>query len=361
MTEEMHRALVEQFCKAVGLADAEKLRANGSLLVDGFHVQLACNAFRDDLLDIRVDLGPVPVERERDAYRTMLEINMITSASHSGQIGIVNGDAGQDHAIFSVGMPVTTYTTGEGWSICWITYSNRPSTHATHECSSGNVRCVPETHARLLAPEWLCLLQRTGEGHLVVTDDFLRSLLQRPELAPVAESCAERSRAAPEPVEAPRAGSTHSSWRPSPMKMRAPTTRSGCAFASGLLARIRRWRPATPPCSEAKGWDVPPLFVHQLTQILLRHILGNAATPMQARAAEMLFRTQRVSIQEDGQVMAADDETVERHAIAANFGTIGELLKQGGAACARPSSTCCTTRTRPSTGSAMKATTWSSA
>ena len=30
--------------------------------------------------------------------------------------------------------------------------------------------------------------------------------------------------------------------------------------------------------------------------------------------------------------MAADDETVERHAIAANFGTIGELLKQGGAA-----------------------------
>jgi len=53
---------------------------------------------------------------------------------------------------------------------------------------------------------------------------------------------------------------------------------------------------------------------------------------MQARAAEMLFRTQRISIQEDGQVMAADDESVERHAIAANFGTIGELLKQGGAA-----------------------------
>ena len=52
---------------------------------------------------------------------------------------------------------------------------------------------------------------------------------------------------------------------------------------------------------------------------------------MQARAAEMLFRPQRISIQEDGQVMAADDETVERHAIAANFGTIGELLKQGGA------------------------------
>ena len=45
----------------------------------------------------------------------------------------------------------------------------------------------------------------------------------------------------------------------------------------------------------------------------------------------MLFRPQRISVQEDGQVMAADDETVERHAVSANFGTIGELLKQGGA------------------------------
>jgi hypothetical protein len=76
MTEEMHRTLVEQFCVAVGLADAEKLRVNGGLLVDGFHVQLFRNEYRDDLLDIRVDPGPVPVERERDAYRTMLEINV---------------------------------------------------------------------------------------------------------------------------------------------------------------------------------------------------------------------------------------------------------------------------------------------
>ena len=113
MTEEMHRTLVEQFCVAVGLPDAEKLRANGSLLVDGFHVQLFRNEFRDDLLDIRVDLGSVPVERERDAFRTMLEINMITSASHTGQIGVVGGERGDSHAIFSVGMPVTTYTTGE--------------------------------------------------------------------------------------------------------------------------------------------------------------------------------------------------------------------------------------------------------
>src|SRR6478735_1661109 len=113
MTEEMHRTLIEQFCETVGLPDAEKLRANGTLLVDGFQVQLLRNIYCDGLLDIRVDIGAVPVERERDAYRTMLEINMIASASHTGQIGVVNGNGGNAHAIFSVGMPVTTYTTGE--------------------------------------------------------------------------------------------------------------------------------------------------------------------------------------------------------------------------------------------------------
>ena len=34
------------------------------------------------------------------------------------------------------------------------------------------------------------LLDTTADGHLVVTEAFLRSLLQRPELAPVGESCA---------------------------------------------------------------------------------------------------------------------------------------------------------------------------
>ena len=34
------------------------------------------------------------------------------------------------------------------------------------------------------------LLDRNPQGHLVVTDEFLRHLLTRPELAPVPESCA---------------------------------------------------------------------------------------------------------------------------------------------------------------------------
>jgi len=77
--------------------------------------------------------------------------------------------------------------------------------------------------------------------------------------------------------------------------------------------------------------DVAPVLVGQLTQILLRHVLGGSATAMEARVGELLFRTQKVSILENGSVMAADHLTVERHAVSGGFGSVGELLKQGGA------------------------------
>jgi hypothetical protein len=78
---------------------------------------------------------------------------------------------------------------------------------------------------------------------------------------------------------------------------------------------------------QGDGVDVPPLFVHQLTQVLLRHVLGEGADPLEARMAEMLFRPQKIAVQEDGTVMAADDATVELHATTGGFGSLGELLR----------------------------------
>jgi hypothetical protein len=77
-----------------------------------------------------------------------------------------------------------------------------------------------------------------------------------------------------------------------------------------------------------EGVDVPPVFVHQLTEILLRHILGAGADPIEARAAEMLFRPQKIAVTDDGAVMAADEGTVELHATTGGFGSLGELLQQ---------------------------------
>ena len=175
------------------------------------------------------------------------------------------------------------------------------------------------------------LLQPTAEGHLRVTDDFLRGLLDRPELAPVPESCESELALHQYLLENPRA-------EVDAQQLAALSDEDARAnYAIWLRFRERLLAHPTLEASyialfRGEGVDVPPLLVQQLTQILLRHILGAQATPMQARAAEMLFRPQRISVQEDGQVMAADEETVERHAVSANFGTIGELLKQGGAA-----------------------------
>lgn len=173
------------------------------------------------------------------------------------------------------------------------------------------------------------LLERDAGGQLVVTDAFLASLLERPELAPVPESCPAELTLHAQLLTDPRTAVPGEQLE----QIRDEDARANYAvwlrFRDRLLAR---------PTLEGSylalfqgDVDVPPLFVHQLTQILLRHVLGDETTALEARAAEMLFRPQKVAIQEDGHVMAADDATVERQALARSFGTLGDLLKQGGA------------------------------
>lgn len=173
------------------------------------------------------------------------------------------------------------------------------------------------------------LLGRDAAGGLTVTDDFLHSLLMRPELAPIAQSCAAEL-------------ALHARLLARPRDVIGPADLAGIQDADAaenyrVWLRFRERLLARPTLEasylalfQGDGVDVPPVFVHQLTQVLVRHALGDAATPMEARAGEMLFRAQKVSVLEDGAVMAADDETVERQALSAGFGSVGELLRQSG-------------------------------
>jgi hypothetical protein len=171
------------------------------------------------------------------------------------------------------------------------------------------------------------LLTQNAAGHLVVTDDFLRFLLERPELAPIESSCAAEIALHHRLMDAPRADISSDALAQLQDKDAADNYAVWLRFRQRILAL---------PTLEAsymalfKGVDVPPLLVQHLTQILLRHVLGEDATAMQARAAEMLVYAQKITILEDGAVMAADDATVERHATQGSFGSIGELLQQGG-------------------------------
>jgi Family of unknown function (DUF6352) len=171
------------------------------------------------------------------------------------------------------------------------------------------------------------LLTRGGDGRLTVTDAFLRNYLTRPELSPIPESC--RAELA-----------LHDALLSDPKLAVAPATLAELADADarenyGIWLRFRARLLAANSLEAAyvglfqgDGVDVPPQFVAELTQVLLRHILTDAAAPMEARAAEMLFRTQKVAVTEDGAVMAADAATVDLFATTAGFGSLGELLVQ---------------------------------
>ncbi len=173
-------------------------------------------------------------------------------------------------------------------------------------------------------------LQSDPSGQLLVTDDFLRYLLERPEIAPIASSCAAEHALHARLQDAPRSETTADELATLADRDAADNYAVWLRFRARLLAQ---------PTLEASylalfqgaGVDVAPVLVAQLTQVMLRHVLGSAATALEARAAEMLFRTQKVSLLDGGAVMAADHETVERHALSGGFGSVGELLKKGGA------------------------------
>jgi hypothetical protein len=171
------------------------------------------------------------------------------------------------------------------------------------------------------------LLTKGADDRLTLTDDFLRSTLLRPELAPVAESCAAETALHERLYAVPRVSVSDADLA---------AVADGDARENYRIWLRFRDRLASAPSVEAAyvalfrdGVDVPPLFVHQLTQILVRHILGDSADPLQARAGEMLFRPQKISVGGDGAVMAADDATVELLATTGGFGNLGELLRQG--------------------------------
>ena len=71
--------------------------------------------------------------------------------------------------------------------------------------------------------------------------------------------------------------------------------------------------------------DVPPLFIEQMVHVVLRNILDGCDDPLRLRAAELLFRDQKATLQE-GHALVADLETVEMHAAGNRYGSIGRLI-----------------------------------
>ena len=76
--------------------------------------------------------------------------------------------------------------------------------------------------------------------------------------------------------------------------------------------------------------DVPAVFIDAVVQALLRHLLADCNDALEARAAEMLFRPQRIT-QYEGQMLAGDRATLDMLNETAGLGEVGRLLRQSGA------------------------------
>lgn len=75
------------------------------------------------------------------------------------------------------------------------------------------------------------------------------------------------------------------------------------------------------------GVTVPPLFIDVALQAIVAGMLDEPPDALQARAAELFFRTQRLSF-EQGRVLAADLETLEEVRQSQGLGELGRLMAQ---------------------------------
>jgi hypothetical protein len=164
------------------------------------------------------------------------------------------------------------------------------------------------------------LLTPDRSGRLPASDDFLRAFWLRPEVAPVAESCAEEL-------------ALHHALMADPRLLVPPERLARLAdndARENYAAVLRmRERLLARPTMEAAYLEmvqtglsgIPPVFLDQLVHVFLRHLLAGCDDPIRLRAAELLFREQKFTIQ-GGAIMLADEETVEMRA----SGSPGRLL-----------------------------------
>jgi hypothetical protein len=171
-------------------------------------------------------------------------------------------------------------------------------------------------------------LQRNDHGWLRVTPEYLRSILSRPELAPIAESgpgeCALHARLLENPLRA--VGDADLA------QVEDADTRENFAhflrFRKGLVDAVTLERYYLQLFRKG-AVDIPPLFVDLLAHAIVRGLLDGCEDPYELRAGEMFFRRQRVST-DGGQVLAADAETIQVFAETGGFGNVGRMLAQQG-------------------------------
>jgi Family of unknown function (DUF6352) len=151
------------------------------------------------------------------------------------------------------------------------------------------------------------LLDRGDDGGLIVTDEFLKAYLARPEIAPPPDACAveralhlallkhPRQPVEPRQIAAIADTDARENWELM-ISWRDHLVRHATLEAAYLKIVRHELR-------------FPRIFIDQLVQVILRNILDDCDDVFVLRAAELLFRTQRLTSYE-GSLLAADEEAI---------------------------------------------------
>ncbi len=166
-------------------------------------------------------------------------------------------------------------------------------------------------------------------GWLVPSPDYWRLWLQRPEMALVPESCKEEIR-------------LHKTLLDNPLMQVAPASlkafkdddarenyelflrfRDDVESAGSLESAYMDWM-------QSGQIQIPPLFIDLVVQASVCHLLSDEDDAWVWRAAELLFRRQRITVQ-DGRVLSGDSETLDSLQATGGLGEMGRMLIEGGA------------------------------
>jgi hypothetical protein len=150
------------------------------------------------------------------------------------------------------------------------------------------------------------LLDRDATGKLLVTDEFLKVYLARPELVPPPEACAAERQ-------------LHFALLNDPRQLVAASQLAAIADADArenwqmMIAwrdHLVRHRTLEAAYLEIVRRNIrfPNVFIGQLVQAILRNVLDDCDDAFMLRAAEMFFRPQRLVVQKNSMV-AVDEET----------------------------------------------------
>jgi hypothetical protein len=153
------------------------------------------------------------------------------------------------------------------------------------------------------------LTRRADHGGLVATPELIMAYLARPELMPPADACeAERGlharlladplrRVSKEDIAALADADARENWA------------FMMAFRDRLIAAPSLESVYVTLARKGAG-DLPPIFMSQLCQLILRNALEGCDDPYTLRAAELFYRSQQAAVHE-GALLLADAEVIE--------------------------------------------------